>query len=72
MPSDSQGGDTALIRAAEGGRIECVCLLLERGVEKEAVNNVRFLNSFADSCLSRFLILNTTFFLFSLKFLHHD
>ena len=43
MPFDSQGGDTALIRAADGGRIECVCLLLERGADTEAVNTVRFL-----------------------------
>ena len=37
----TQGGSTALIRAAHEGRTDCVRLLLEAGAEKDAQNYVR-------------------------------
>jgi hypothetical protein len=39
--SESQRGWTALMRAAENGRFECVRLLLEAGADKDARTNVR-------------------------------
>jgi ankyrin repeat protein len=37
----TQGGWTALIRAAECGQTECVRLLLVNGADKEIANDVR-------------------------------
>jgi ankyrin repeat protein len=39
--SDSQNGWTALIRAAERGRTDCVRLLIDAGADKDVRNNVR-------------------------------
>ena len=36
-----QGGDTALMWAAQKGRVDCVRLLLDAGADKELVDNVR-------------------------------
>ncbi len=39
--SDSQGGLTALMRAAESGHAGCVRLLIDAGTDKCAKHNVR-------------------------------
>ena len=39
--SDSQNGWTALMRAAEHGRADCVRLLIDSGADKDAKDNVR-------------------------------
>ncbi len=39
--SKSQGRRTALTRAAERGRVECVRLLIDAGADKDATTNVR-------------------------------
>jgi hypothetical protein len=41
IPAPSQSGDTALIRAAEGGHTDCVRLLVEAGADMNILNNVR-------------------------------
>ncbi len=37
---DEQGGDSALIMAAERGRCECVSILIANGADVNAVNEV--------------------------------
>ena len=41
-----QLGQTALMMAAQRGRIDCVRVLLEHGADKEAQDNVRAFESF--------------------------